>query len=334
MQLHIPDSTQRPIQALQWCDTYLRILDQRYLPEAVVWVECRTVSEAVAAIVDGAVQDAVAIGLVAAYGIALAARAVGQADDWALALEADVARLAKAPSSSAHLEWVLGIFHDRLSRLQGTETDVPEMLAEVAINLHASDLEISRATARMAVQVFRRHERRPGGFMTLGRAGSALRAAHAAGLVEQVYLCAGDAPGTTRLAHWELVQDEVPVALQGIAAAGQLMRGDNLNWVVVGAQRIAANGDVINDIGTYSLAVLAMHHGLRFMVVASSSAFDLALENADEIEPGDALLQSAGQLTLDVTPAELIDVIVTERGLVERPDETAIAELLSPRRLH
>lgn len=334
MQLHVPDPTQPPIQTLEWCGTHLRMLDQRSLPESMVWVECHTVSEAVAAIVDGTVQDPAAIGLVAAYGIVLAARAVGQADDWALALEADVAQLAKAPSSSAHLEWVLGIFVDRLKRLHGAERDVPGMLAEVAINLHVSDMEISRATGRLAVQVFRRHERRPGGFMTLGNAGSAIRAAHAAALVEQVYLCAGEAPGTTRLAHWELVQDEVPVALQGIAAAGQLMRGDNVNWVVVGAQRIAANGDVFNDIGTYSLAVLAMHHGLRFMVVASSSVFDLALENADEIEPDDALLQSGGRLTLDVTPAELIDVIVTERGLVERPDETAIAELLSPRRLH
>lgn len=334
MQLHSPDPTKPPVQALEWCDSYLRILDQRYLPDSVIWVECRTVREALAAIVDGAVQGAVAVGLVAAYGIALAARAVGQTDDWASALEADFALLAEAHPSSAHLEWVLGILGDRLDRLRDTQVDVPQMLAEVAVNLHASDLEISRATGRLAVQVIRRHDRRPGSFMTLGSAGNAIRSAHAAGLVRQVYLCAGDSPSTTQLVHWQLAQDEVPITVQDIAAAGQLMRDSNVDWVVVGAQRIAANGDVINDIGTYSLAVLAMHHGLRFMVVASSSAFDFALENADEIEPDDDLLQLDGRLVMDVTPAELIDAIVTERGVVERPDEGAIAELLSPRRLH
>src|SRR5690606_24559162 len=92
--------------------------------------------------------------------------------------------------------------------------------------------------------------------------------------------------------------------------------------------------DVISDLGTYALAVLAMHHGLRFMVVAPSSAFDVGLEDADEIEPEDALLQRDGRLQLDVTPAELIDVLVTERGVVERPDAGRIAELLSPLRLH
>ena len=334
MQLHLSDPPQAPVQALEWCDSYLRILDQRGLPGAVCWVECHSLDDAVAAIEQGVVQGAVAVGLVAAYGIALAARAVGQADDWVLALQADFAQLAKVHSSSAHLQWVLGIFSDRLARLQGAQTDVPQLLAQTAISLQASDVEISRATGRLAAQVIRRHGRRPNVLMTLGNVGSAISAAHAAGLVERVYLCVGDEPSMTQLAHWELGRDEVPVAPQSIAAAGHLMRDDKVDWLVVGAQRIAANGDVFNDIGTYSLAVLAMHHGLRFMVVASSSVFDLTLENADEVEMDDALLRRDGRTALDVTPAELIDVIVTERGIVERPDETAIAELLSPRRLH
>ena len=334
MQLHLSDPPQPPVQALEWCGSHLRVLDQRGLPGSVLWVECHSVGEAIAAIEAGVVQGAVAVGLVAAYGIALAARAVGQTDDWAQALQADFALLAKVHSSSAHLEWVLGIFSDRLERLLGTEADVPQMLAQTAISLHASDVEVSRATGRLAVQVIRRHGRRPNVFMTLGNAGTAIRAAHAAGLVERVHLCTGDELGVTQLAHWELGQDEVPVTVQNITAAGHLMRDDKVDWLVVGAQRIAANGDVFNDIGTYSLAVLAMHHGLRFMVVASSSVFDLTLENADEVEMDDVLLQRDGQLALDVTPAELIDVIVTERGLIERPDESAIAELLSPRRLH
>lgn len=334
MQLHSPDSTQPPVQALEWCSNHLRLLDQRYLPETVVWVECHSVSEVAAAIVDGVVQDSVAVGLVAAYGVALAARAIGQADDWTAALEADFALLTKAHPASAHLEWVLSVLDSRLRRLRSSETDVPELLAQAAINLHVSDLETSRTTGRLGAQVIRRHARQPQTFLTLGSAGTVLRTAHAAGLVEQVYLCASAAPGTTQLVHWELGRDEVPVAVHVAGAAGQLMKTDNANWVVVGAQRIAANGDVINDLGTYSLAVLAMHHGLRFMVVASSAAFDLTLENADELEHTDPLLQRGGRLSMDVTPADLIDVIVTERGVVERPDESRIAELLSYQRLH
>lgn len=334
MQLHSPDSTQPPVQALEWHNSHLRILDQRYLSETVVWVECHSVSEVAAAIVDGVVQDPVAVGLVAAYGIALAARSIGQTDDWAAALQADFAVLAKTHPTSAHLEWVLSVLDSRLRRLRSSETDVPELLAQAAINLQDSDLEASRTTGRLGAQVIRRHDRHPQKFLTMGSAGAVLRAAHAEGLVEQVYLCASATPGATQLAHWELGRDEVPVATHGAGAAGQLMKTDNTNWVVVGAQRIAANGDVINDLGTYTLAVLAMHHGLRFMVVASSAAFDLSLENADELEHTDPLLQRGGRLSMDVTPADLIDVIVTERGVVERPDENRIAELLSYQRLH
>src|SRR5690606_4246486 len=107
-----------------------------------------------------------------------------------------------------------------------------------------------------------------------------------------------------------------------------------LHWAAVGAQRVTANGDVISHLGTYALAVLAMHHELRFMVVAPSSLVDVGLEDADQMEREAELLQRDGRLQLDVTPAELIDVLVTERGVVERPDAGRIAELLSPLRLH
>ena len=219
---------------------------------------------------------------------------------------------------------------------------MPDQLAQVAVNLHASDEESRRALGRLGVQVIRRHDRQPQKFLTLvsphsnSHAGALdlVRAAQGAGLVEQLYLCADEASDACRLALWELDRDEVATALRGAAAAGQLMRSDNISWVVAGAHRIAANGDLISDIGTYSLAILAMHHGLRFMVVAPSAAFDLALESADELDPADGLLSPEGRLVMDVTPADLIDVIVTERGVVERPDESRIAELLSPRHLH
>ena len=336
MQLHSRAPVRPDEPTLEWHDNHLRILDQRCLPESRIWVECRDAADAAAAISDGVVQDASATGLVAAYGNALAARRIGRADAWVAALEADFASLARTQPSSVLLILVLRMLGERLRRLSDPQLDVPELLAQAAISLHASDLETRRVTGRLAAHAIRRHDREAQKFLVQAAPAAlgAIQGAHAAGLVEQVYLCADASADATRLAQWELDQAEVPVALQQVGAAGQLMKSDNLQWVVVGAQRIAANGDVINDVGTYALAILAMHHGLRFMVVASSSAFDLALENADELEPDDSLLMVNDQLLLDVTPAELIDVIVTERGLVERPDESRIAELLSPQRLH
>src|SRR5690606_29118053 len=157
---------------------------------------------------------------------------------------------------------------------------------------------------------------------------------HGAGLMGHFHLCAAEDGGGVRVARWGLAHEGGQVTGQVLAAAGQLTKGGNLRWGVVGGERVAANGDGSSDLSASALAVQAMHHGLRFMVVAPSSAFDVGLEDADEGEPEDALRQRDGRLQLDVTPAELIDVLVTERGVVERPDAGRIAELLSPLRLH
>ena len=152
----------------------------------------------------------------------------------------------------------------------------------------------------------------------------------------------------SRLTAWELLGDGVPTTLNVDSAAAHLMKTRGISWVVVGADRIAANGDVANKIGTYQLAVLAMHHGVRFMVVAPSSSIDMTLESGDEIpleeRAGSELLEVNGRRfaadveafnpVFDVTPADLIDVIVTEKGVVERPTATKMADLMSRKRLH
>ncbi|ERI50937.1 hypothetical protein N878_01465 [Pseudomonas sp. EGD-AK9] len=126
------------------------------------------------------------------------------------------------------------------------------------------------------------------------------------------------------------------------------MKTKGISWVIVGADRITANGDVANKIGTYQLAVNAMHHGVRFMVVAPSSTIDMALESGEDIvleeRDGAELLEVAGQRVaaevavvnpvFDVTPADLIDYIVTEKGVVERPDSAKMAQLMCRKRLH
>jgi methylthioribose-1-phosphate isomerase len=150
------------------------------------------------------------------------------------------------------------------------------------------------------------------------------------------------------LTAWELAGEEVPVSVNVDAAVAHLMKTEQIGWIIVGADRIAANGDVASRIGTYQLAILAMHHGVRFMVVAPASSIDMSLDCGEDIpleERADSeVLSLGGQLiaaqvravnpVFDVTPADLIDAIVTEKGIVERPDAEKLAQLLCRKRLH
>jgi methylthioribose-1-phosphate isomerase len=176
-----------------------------------------------------------------------------------------------------------------------------------------------------------------------GTALGVIRAGVAGGRIEQVF--AGETrpwQQGARLTMWELVRDGIPAKLIADSAASHLMRSGAVQWVIVGADRIAANGDTANKIGTYQLAIAARHHGVKFMVVAPSSTVDMATASGEEIEielrDAAELLSVAGRRTVvdgaeawnpvfDVTPADLIDAIVTERGVIERPNTLAMQAL-------
>ncbi|MEO8673906.1 MAG: S-methyl-5-thioribose-1-phosphate isomerase, partial [Tahibacter sp.] len=169
-----------------------------------------------------------------------------------------------------------------------------------------------------------------------GTALGVIRAGYASGRITQVHV------GETRpwlqgarLTMWELVRDGIPAHLIADSAAAHLMKSGKVQWVIVGADRIAANGDTANKIGTYQLAISARHHGVKFMVVAPTSTVDMSTSDGEriEIELRDTteLLSIGGKRSVvegaeawnpvfDVTPATLIDAIITERGVVERPD--------------
>jgi methylthioribose-1-phosphate isomerase len=147
-----------------------------------------------------------------------------------------------------------------------------------------------------------------------------------------------------RLTAWELVRDGIPVSLMADGAAAARMAAGGIGWVIVGADRIAANGDVANKIGTYALAVAARHHGVKFMVAAPTSTIDLAVADGAAIpieeRAAEEILSCAGQAVgapgasawnpvFDVTPAALVDAIVTERGVVEAPDRERLARLMA-----
>ncbi|NWL78678.1 S-methyl-5-thioribose-1-phosphate isomerase [Pseudomonas taiwanensis] len=348
------------VKAIDWRDGVLHLLDQRALPAEEVWLSYDSAEGVAQAIRQMVVRGAPAIGISAAYGVVLGARArIAAGGDWRAALEADFKVLSESRPTAVNLFWALNRMRERLARVRDGETPLQALEAE-AVSIHLSDREANLTMAQLGMELIRKHQGSPQALLThcntgalatggFGTALGVIRAAHLDGLVERVY-----ADETrpwlqgARLTAWELANEGVPVSLNADAAAAHLMKTAGITWVIVGADRITANGDVANKIGTYQLAVNAMHHGVRFMVVAPSSTIDMSLESGDDIpieeRDGSELLDLGGRRVaaevhavnpvFDVTPADLIDAIVTEKGVVERPDAAKMAQLMCRKRLH
>ncbi len=326
------------IRAVQWQGDHLRLLDQRLLPQEERWIDCATAAEVTQAIKDLAVRGAPAIGIAAAWGVVLGAK---QGEP----LDAVLAMLRAARPTAVNLMWAL----DRMKARIAAGADVAALERE-AQAIQDEDLAANRHMGELGAALIAPHSGvlthcNTGSLATAGY-GTALgviRAGVAGGRIEQVY--AGETrpwQQGARLTMWELVRDGIPARLIADSAASHLMRSGAVQWVIVGADRIAANGDTANKIGTYQLAIAARHHGVKFMVVAPSSTVDMATASGDDIEielrDSAELLSVAGRRTVvegaeawnpvfDVTPAELIDAIVTERGVIERPTTKAMQAL-------
>ena len=338
------------IRAVEWKDDRLALLDQRYLPVREDYLYFTDAVGVAQAIRDMVVRGAPAIGIAAAYGVVLAARAAYAAvgDAWRTEIESDLARLAASRPTAVNLFWALARMRTRFADLPGDP--VPGLLAE-ARSIHEEDVQANRRMGELGAGLLGNTQgvltHCNTGSLATGGYGTALgviRSGWTAGCIAAVY-----ADETrpwlqgSRLTAWELVQDAIPVTLLADSAAAQLMRAGRVQWVIVGADRIAANGDVANKIGTYSLAVNARHHGVRFMVVAPTTTIDMAIASGADIPIEDRdtseILALAGQPVaatgaaawnpaFDVTPAELIDAIVTERGVVEAPTPARMAALM------
>ncbi|MEL7560055.1 S-methyl-5-thioribose-1-phosphate isomerase [Stutzerimonas chloritidismutans] len=348
------------VKAIGWEGGQLRLLDQRKLPLEELWHTCDSAAAVATAIREMVVRGAPAIGISAAYGLVMGLRArLSEGEGWRAALESDFELLATSRPTAVNLSWALNQMRERLDRLKPGEDPLTAAEAQAA-SIHASDREANLTMAQFGVDLIRKHQGNSQNILThcntgalatggFGTALGVIRAAHLEGLVECVYVDE-TRPWLqgSRLTAWELAGEGVPVMLNADSAAAHLMKTRGITWVVVGADRITANGDIANKIGTYQLAVLAMHHGVRFMVVAASSAIDMELESGDDIpieeRGGHELLEVNGQRfaadveafnpVFDVTPADLIDAIVTERGIVERPNAAKLAALMSRKRLH
>jgi methylthioribose-1-phosphate isomerase len=288
------------------------LLDQRKLPDEEVELVCHTAAEVAEAIRTLAVRGAPAIGVAAAYGLALTAL---RGDD----LQAAEAVLAASRPTAVNLFWALEQLRDDPTPAR-------------ARALHAEEVDRCRRMAAHAADLFRPGTRalthcNAGGLATggYGSAVGALRAAWERGLLERVLvdetrpLLQG-----SRLTAWELETVGIPHAVIADSAAASMMARGEVDVVVTGADRIAANGDTANKIGTYALAVLAKHHGIPFYVVAPTSTVDPATPTGADIpiEERDGaeitMRFAARNPAFDVTPAALITAIVTEEG-VRRP---------------
>ena len=366
------------IRAVACADGVLRLLDQRRLPFEEAYLECHSAAEVAAAIRDLAVRGAPAIGIAAAWGVVLEAQRLEAAGTAVtLATLAPALRLLNAARPTAvNLAWAL----ERMRRVLASFEAAPEAatgypnassmqqfprspvsaprsrvsaLAAEARAIQDEDLAANRRMGELGAELLGEGvgvltHCNTGSLATagFGTALGVVRTGYSEGRIKRVF--AGETrpwQQGARLTIWELVRDHIPAKLIADSAAAHLMKSGDVQWVIVGADRIAANGDTANKIGTYELAIAARHHGVKFMVVAPASTVDMNTPDgaAIEIELRDPaeLFGIGGRRTVvegaeawnpvfDVTPADLIDALVTERGVIEHPDRAKMQALFGP----
>jgi methylthioribose-1-phosphate isomerase len=314
------------VEALRWKGDALEVLDQRLLPEQVVYLTCRNAGEVADAIRDMAVRGAPAIGCAAAFGIALDPR------------EASYDVLAGSRPTAVNLFWAL----ERMRRARDKRAEAEAIFAEdVAVNraIGANGAKLVPDKARILTYC------NTGALATAGH-GTALgviRSARDKGVT--VFACeTRPYLQGARLTTWECAQEGIPCTLIADNMAGHLMSRGEVDLVIVGADRIAANGDTANKIGTYTLAVLAQRHGLPFYVAAPLSTFDAKTADGSKIpieeRAAEEMTGYRGQRwaphgvgvrnpAFDVTPAELITAIICDKAVVRAPNRERLQPLIS-----
>jgi methylthioribose-1-phosphate isomerase len=331
---------------VSWGENGVRIIEQTRLPDEEIWTELDSVEAVARAIRILDVRGAPAIGITAALGLALAARLHTGDDTQELINDVNQAAdvLAATRPTAVNLFWAIDRMKRRLNELAGQDAEaIREGLLEEAQSIRQEDIQACQAIGRHGAELLPDQgtvlTHCNAGALATGGYGTALgviRAAVEAGKRIRVYadetrpLLQG-----ARLTTWELMQDGIDVTLICDNMAGYLMRQGKINACVVGADRIAANGDAANKIGTYSVAVLAHRHGIPFYVAAPTSTVDLSLDSGDQIpieqredqevtSPRGTCFSPDGVAVenpaFDVTPATLIRAIITEAGIARHPD--------------
>jgi methylthioribose-1-phosphate isomerase len=337
---------------VEWLGNKLKIIDQTQLPSKVAFAELRSYTEVVAAIKELKVRGAPAIGVAAAYGIALGARNIKAENKAKFLSQWDKILRSFAAARPTAVNLFRAI--DRMKKVAETTGDVPKLkqaLIDEAKAIHAEEEAAQERLSRLGAGLIK------DGFTVLthcntgplatagyGTASGVIKAATEQGKrIEVIATETRPLLQGARLTTWELMQDNIPVTLITDSMAGYFMSRGKVNCVIVGADRIAANGDTANKIGTYTLAVLAKENGIPFYVAAPTSTIDLTLNSGEEIpieERNPEEVTSIGGIRLapkgvkaanpafDVTPHQYITAIITEKGVVREPYLSKLKKLL------
>ena len=331
------------IAPIQWKGDRLRVLDQRLLPGKIAYLDCRTAQDVAKATKDMALRGAPLIGCAAAYGMALAARRGGRRS-----LPEAGAALKRSRPTAVNLAHAVD---HMLSVARACQGDLAASLDDAAQAYWFTDVEANRTMARLGASLIPKGSSvitycNAGALATseLGTSLGVIRYAHYLGKVKHCYPCeTRPYLQGSRLTLWELMNGGVPSTLITDNMAAHLMKTEKIGAVVVGSDRIAANADVCNKIGTYGLAILAKHHHVPFIVVAPTSTVDLKTPTGNDIiieerstaevtrihgrdiAPKGAM---ARHPAFDVTPHELVTAIVTERGIIRPADARALKKVL------
>ncbi|MEO6726394.1 MAG: S-methyl-5-thioribose-1-phosphate isomerase [Blastocatellia bacterium] len=343
------------IKTLEWTDEGVVMIDQRLLPTEEVYPVYRSYEEVAWAIKEMVVRGAPAIGVAAAMGVALGARDITTNDpaQFAQAFDHICQTLGSTRPTAVNLFWAIERMRSLYAALKSENASLDEIRARLIVEaklMHDQDIEINRSMGRFGAELISDGATvlthcNAGALATAGY-GTALGVVRAA--IESGKKVAVYADETrpfmqgARLTAWELHKDNIPVTLITDSMAGHFMKGRKIDCVVVGADRIAANGDVANKIGTYSVAVLAKENSIPFYVAAPISTLDLSLESGEmipieernELEvthvKGTQLAPTGINVAnpaFDVTPNRYVEAIITERGVARPPYQESLRQL-------
>src|SRR5437660_968265 len=333
------------IHTLEWTDSGVRFIDQTKLPTEETYVTCKTYEQVADAIRNMVVRGAPAIGVAAAMGIALGVKNSKAASGAELKLEFDrmCDAMAKTRPTAVNLFWAIRRMQDKFEYLRTRPiVQTKQALVEEAQRMHAEDIAANQAMGRHGATLMPAQ----GGVLTHCNAGALATCGYGTALgviraaVEQgkrIHVYADETRPFlqgSRLTAWELMKDGIPTTVISDNMAGAMMKQGKIGAIVVGADRIAANGDVANKIGTYMLAVLAKEHGIPFYVAAPFSTVDLDTPDGSSIpieqrNPREVTHMAGKQMVpdgigvenpaFDVTPAKYVSAIVTEKGIAHEP---------------
>ncbi|NJL85157.1 MAG: S-methyl-5-thioribose-1-phosphate isomerase [Leptolyngbyaceae cyanobacterium SM1_1_3] len=343
-----------PFRSIEWTGKALRLLDQRSLPHQTLYTELTTYQAVAAAIQDMVVRGAPAIGVTAAFGLVLAARQAETASvaDLRAELQSAAKHLRQARPTAVNLAWALNrMLQQADAAITPSADKLRQVIEAAAQQLYAEDIKINRQIGAQAQSLIPDgakiiHHCNTGALATVdyGTALGAIRMAHEQG--KQVHAFLDETRPRLQgasLSAYELQAYGVPHTVIVDSASGYLMRSRSIDLCIVGCDRVAANGDVANKIGTYNLAIAAKAHQVPFYVACPLSAVDLTLASGDQIEIeerspqeithiGDRAIVPAGTAVFnpafDITPAAYVSALITEKGVLLPPFEPKLRRLL------